>query len=117
MDARKQIVNKAKKGFKGFPQATIALYGPSNRLATKIALGIFTHKDADPIMMRWHSEIDIRHDTKVMHEILKTLKLNEVKSVVMTDKIIGCPHEEGVDYPEKGDCVNCTYWMGKDRWE
>jgi hypothetical protein len=39
-----------------------------------------------------------------------------VKSVVMTDGIIGCPHEEGIDYPEGTSCPKCPYWAGRDRF-
>jgi hypothetical protein len=36
--------------------------------------------------------------------------------VTMTDRIIGCPHEEGIDYPE-GECYPlCPFWAGRDRW-
>jgi hypothetical protein len=34
----------------------------------------------------------------------------------MTQEIIGCPHEEGIDYPEKEDCPQCPFWKGRDRW-
>jgi hypothetical protein len=34
----------------------------------------------------------------------------------MTDKIIGCPHEEGIDYPDGEQCPVCPYWAGRDRW-
>jgi len=37
------------------------------------------------------------------------------KSVVMTDRIIGCPHEEGIDY-EGSTCPDCPFWVGRDRW-
>ena len=31
---------KARRGFRGYPVATVALYGPDDKLATKIAVGI-----------------------------------------------------------------------------
>jgi len=37
------------------------------------------------------------------------------KSIVMTDRIIGCPHEEGIDYQEP-TCPLCPFWAGRDRW-
>jgi hypothetical protein len=33
-----------------------------------------------------------------------------VKEVVMTGGIVGCPHEEGIDYPLGEDCPHCPYW-------
>ena len=33
-----------------------------------------------------------------------------------TDGLIGCPHEEGIDYPEGKSCPQCPYWAGRDRF-
>lgn len=43
-------------------------------------------------------------------------KENEAKSVVMADRIIGCPHEEGVDYPDGSKCPQCPFWAIRDRF-
>ena len=32
------------------------------------------------------------------------------------DKLLGCPHEEGIDYPEEEWCSQCTYWQNRDRF-
>lgn len=34
----------------------------------------------------------------------------------MVDKIIGCPHEEGKDYPMGKKCPQCPFWVNRDRW-
>lgn len=39
-----------------------------------------------------------------------------VKSIVMADRIIGCPHEEGIDYPDGQVCPQCPFWAHRDRW-
>src|SRR5712692_4405008 len=31
------------------------------------------------------------------------------------DGIIGCPHEEGIDYPEGKSCPQCPYWARRAR--
>lgn len=36
-------------------------------------------------------------DPDVGLEIIDFIESNEVKSVVMVDRVIGCPHEEGID--------------------
>jgi acyl-CoA synthetase (AMP-forming)/AMP-acid ligase II len=36
-----------------------------------------------------------------------------VRTVVMVDDIVGCPHEEGVDYPSGRACPQCPYWAKK----
>jgi hypothetical protein len=36
-------------------------------------------------------------------------------SVVITDRIVGCPHEEGIDY-QGPTCPAGPFWAGRDRW-
>ena len=115
---RKSIQKKAKKGFRGYPVGTIALYGPDNLKATKIAVGIIrSENEQEAEMKRWYSEEnDIRQDQSISKEILEFLKENEVKSVSMVDGIIGCPHEEVKDYPEGEQCPQCLFWQNRDRF-
>ncbi len=34
----------------------------------------------------------------------------------MVDQIIGCLHEEGIDYPTGETCPESLFWKGRDRW-
>jgi hypothetical protein len=116
--AHKRLDRKAKKGLRGWPVATVALYGPDDRRATKLAVGIVPAEDAEASdLRRWLSEGqgDIRADNRVAEEVLAFITEAEAKSVVMTDRIIGCPHEEGTDY-EGSTCPFCPFWAGRDRW-
>src|ERR1700730_1163454 len=40
---------------------------------------------------------------------------HRVLSVAMTDGIIGCPHQQGIDY-EGEWCPVCVFWHGRDRF-
>ena len=40
-------------------------------------------------------------------------KKHGVKSVAMRDGNMGCPHEEGQDFPHGEDCPFCPFWKGK----
>jgi hypothetical protein len=88
--ARKRLSKGTKKGFRGWPVATVPLYGPDDSTATKLAVGIMPAEGAEATDLG-------------------------AKSVVMTDRIIGCPHEEGIDY-EGETCPACPFWAGRDRW-
>ena len=68
-------------------------------------------------LRRWFSneQTDIRDDIRVAEEVLAFITEAGAKSVVMTDRIIGCPHEEGIDY-EGATCPACPFWAGRDRW-
>ncbi len=108
----------AKRGFRGYPVGTVAFYGPDDRRATKAAVGIIPSEDAEPDELgRWMVEHgDVRHDISIGKEIVAFLKRHGVRSVVMADRIIGCPHEEGIDYPEGETCPDCPFWRDRDRW-
>ena len=97
--------------------ATIAFYGPTDNLATKVVVGIVRDEGLDPDPLeRWFSETDVRIDPSVGEEVVAFVKEHAVKSVIVTDGLIGCPHEEGIDYPEGSSCPQCPYWAGRDRF-
>jgi len=112
------LTKKARRGFRGYPAATIAFYGPDARRATKVAVGIVRSEGGDPDpLVRWYAEEgDIRKSPSVFEEVLELIEGEGVRSVVMPDRIIVCPHEEGIDYPEGEVCPMCPYWANRDRW-
>jgi hypothetical protein len=113
----KRLRKKAKKGMRGWPAATIAFYGPNLSQATKVAVGIVPSETSGPLEVRdWKvMNGDVRTDPVVAQEILDFIESHSVLSVVMTDSIIGCPHQEGVDY-EGEWCPVCEFWRGRDRF-
>jgi len=108
----------SKRGFQGYPVATIALYGPTAERASKVAVSIFLEEGPDPDhLQRWFSEDDdVRHDPAIEAQILAFIREHGVRSAIMTDRIIGCPHEEGIDYPEGQKCPQCPFWASRDRF-
>jgi hypothetical protein len=112
------LKKKARRGFQGFPVATIAWYGPDDQRASKVAVGIVMEDGGEPqALERWYSkDRDLRADRIVGSEIQQFIRSHGVKSVVVTDGIIGCPHEEGKDYPDGQTCPQCPFWAGRDRW-
>lgn len=115
---RKALQKKARRGFNGYPVATVAVYGLDDKLATKASVAIIAGEDQEPIALeRWFSEKgDVRRDYVIQQQILEFIRSHGAKSVVMTDRIIGCPHEEGKDYPEGEKCPRCPFWANRDRW-
>ncbi|MEK6322675.1 MAG: hypothetical protein AABN33_13445 [Acidobacteriota bacterium] len=112
------LTKKSHRGFRGYPVATVAFYGPDDKKATKVAVGIvhYDGDEADPLQ-RWLSDQeDLRFDEQIIKEVLEFIKRQKVLTVVTVDRIIGCPHEEGVDYPEGCTCPECPFWEGRDRW-
>jgi len=114
---KKLLTKRVRKGDKGYPIATIAFYGPNNDLATKAVCAIIIQEGAETdLMKKWFSSSDLRKSELVISEILNFIDENGAKSVSMIQEIIGCPHEEGIDYPEGNYCPECNYWKGRGRF-
>jgi hypothetical protein len=114
----KRLRKRAKRGMRGYPLATVAYYGPDMARASKVVVGIVllpgTHDIAD--LRTWTLETgDVRTDAPILEAMLEHMDANGVMSVVMVDRMMGCPHQEGVDYDGRW-CPVCTYWTGRDRY-
>lgn len=114
----KRLRRKSKKGFRGFPVATVAFYGPTDQRATKVVVGIIRSEGAEvEPMKKWFSETsDVRTDQEIGAEVLSFIEENAVKTVVAAERLMGCPHEEGIDYPEGEKCPECPFWANRDRF-
>ena len=95
-----------------FPIGTVALYGPNDKTTTKIVAGVILGEDAEPLIERWVGT-DVKDNPTVQQAIQGFFAKNGVKSVAATDQNMGCPHEEGEDFPDGEDCPFCPYWEGK----
>ena len=113
-----RLEKKAKRGHRGYPVATVAFYGPDASRASKVAVGIVPSENSGATeLRRWTSgTADLRRDPGVNEEVLRFVQEHGVKTVAMSPGIIGCPHEEGADYPEGEVCPQCPYWASRDRW-
>ena len=96
-----------------YPLATVMMYGPDDRTVTKLAVGIVRGPD-DPAtaVERWRGA-DVMADGRVATEIIEFLSRHGVRTVMRAPVILGCPHEEGTDFPEGEDCPLCPFWAGK----
>ena len=95
-----------------YPIGTIALYGPDGETTTKIVASCIAREGAEPILRRWVGS-QIQDSPKAQRQMKEFFEDHGVTSVVATEGIIGCPHEEGEDFPLGGDCPFCPWWVGK----
>jgi hypothetical protein len=114
----KALRKRARKGLRGYPVATVAFYGPDDSRASKVAVGIILKEGGEAeFLQRWHSDVaDVRTDPHINEQILNFIRAHQVASVALADRILGCPHEEGIDYPEGEKCPKCPFWAARDRW-
>jgi hypothetical protein len=105
---------KSKKSGKAkLPVVTVAYYGPDDETATKVAVGIVREWGKGPAeLKRWWGQ-DVMSDRGIQQQVADFIATHRAKSVVVTEGIIGCPHEEGIDYPAGQECPYCPFWRGK----
>ena len=107
----RKLESRAKCSVRVHPLATIALYGPTNRLATKITVGIVPSAGVEAIR-RFHwltPNQEIRKCTRTMRSITDTIEASGAKSVVMKAGIVGCEHDS---HPLES-CPKCPYWVAR----
>ena len=56
------------------------------------------------------------NDPVIAGEVARFLQENRVAESVSAGRIIGCPHQEGIDYPIGRVCPRCPFWAGIDRF-
>lgn len=111
-----RLEDKARRGNRGDPVGTVAFYGPDDQHASKIVVGISPSAERGVTETRqWLGEPDMREDAQVLEEVHAFLREHEVRSLVVTLGIYGCPHEEGVDYAKGESCAKCAFWQGRPR--
>ncbi len=115
--ARKTFDRLARKRSRGYPIATVAYYGPDDKYATKVAVGIADEQGKVIALERWFATTrDVRRDEHILGQIVEFIGRHQAVRIGLVDRIIGCPHEEGIDYPEGESCPQCPFWKGRDRW-
>jgi hypothetical protein len=95
-----------------YPVATVAHYGPDDRTTTKIAVGIVNQHNMVLALERWAGP-DVARNPEIAAQIQQLITQYGAKRVIITDGVIGCPHEEGIDFPLGEDCPFCPFWEGK----
>src|SRR5262249_29248237 len=100
------------KGPPKYPLGTVAFYGPDGETTTKITAAVIRHEGAEPVLEQWVG-MDVTTSPKVQRELQGFFERHGVEQVAMSGGNIGCPHEEGEDFPVGQDCPFCPWWKGK----
>jgi hypothetical protein len=98
--------------------ATYSEYGPTDNFCTKIVVGIVDKNSSNIIdMKKWFSDgQDIRLDLDIKNSVFQFIKRYNVYTTVSLGRIIGCPHEEGIDYSLGSECPTCVFCHNKIRF-
>lgn len=115
---KNDLEQMTQRGFRGYPIATVAFYGPTSKIVTKIVASVFMDDDHKiSFMEKWYpNDTNVEMNDEIRDNLLAFINKHNVKSVVVSDGVMGCPHEEGIDYPEGESCPQCPYWENRDRF-
>jgi hypothetical protein len=95
-----------------FPVGAVTMYGPDRTTTTMIVAAVLANEQSMPVNRRWVGS-RIMADPRVTYEIAEFFLSHDVRSLVFVEENVGCPHEEGLDYPAGEDCPFCPYWKGR----
>jgi hypothetical protein len=119
MDTMRGTTRRRSRRAPQYPLATIAAYGPDNTVATKLVVSVIERPgQRGPAAMRtWTTQaVDVRHDPTIAADVAEFLRESGVRHSTAADRIIGCPHQEGIDYPMGRPCPRCSFWASIDRF-
>ncbi len=95
-----------------YPTAIVIPYGPNDKTVTKLVASVMDSSDRILATERWVAS-DILNDEQIARQMYEFMRTYGTKTVVSATAVLGCPHEEGEDFPEGEDCPFCPFWKGK----
>ena len=115
-EANYQVTGTRQRRGEGLPRRHVIFYGPDDKKASKVVLGIIPSEESDPQQHKWFRkspDADLRYDIDLQNTWLEIISREGVRRVAMIEEIYGCPHEEGVDYPVGEVCPECPFWADR----
>ena len=97
-----------------YPIGAIDYYGPDDKTTTKIFASVYFDPDLDvnPATRCWVGT-NVVEDPEIQQEIRVFFGEHGITNWDLSDGNLGCPHDEGLDYPVGEDCPFCPFWKGK----
>ena len=96
-----------------YPLGVITCHGFDGWKTTKVTATVLSTPNDDVGKARSWMGTNVLENPKTQREIGEFFAIHGAKSVSMSYGNVGCPHEEGLDYPAGEDCPFCPFWEGK----
>jgi len=80
--AKKRIAKQVKKGFKGYPQITLAYFGESADCATEVIVQFTLEEGGDVQEERFASKTDARESEVIQTSLVKIIERANANSVI-----------------------------------
>lgn len=106
----------ARRGARRESVATIIQYGPDDKTVTKVVAAFFDKPGGPEKELKKWVATDITTSPKFREELAAFIDRWHPDKIGFSFGVMGCPHEEGPDYPEGGVCPICPFWATHNRW-
>ncbi|WP_176467677.1 hypothetical protein [Vibrio metoecus] len=88
--AKKRILKRVQKGFKGYPKISLEYFGKTTDLATEVVITFLPEENAEPQIQRFTSDKDAREDEAIQSVLLKIIERAEAATVLEKQEISVC---------------------------
>ncbi|AQM20621.1 hypothetical protein BOO91_21605 [Vibrio navarrensis] len=88
--AKKRILKRVQRGFKGYPQISLEYFGKTTDLATEVVITFLPEENAEPQIQRFTSDKDAREDEAIQSVLLKIIERAEAATVLEKQEISVC---------------------------
>jgi len=85
--AKKRIAKQVKKGFKGYPQISLAYFGKSVDCATEVVVQFMLDEDAEMLEERFVSKTDAREDEVIQSALVKIIERANANTVLQVEGV------------------------------
>jgi hypothetical protein len=79
--SKKRIAKRAKMGFQGYPEISIAYFGRTADIAEQEAVAYIADKGVTPVEESLNSQSDAREDPVIQSAIVKMIERSEAKTI------------------------------------
>ncbi len=85
--AKKRILKRVQRGFRGYPQISLEYFGETTYLATEVVITFVPEENAEPQIQRFTSDKDAREDEAIQSVLLKIIERAEAATVLESREI------------------------------
>lgn len=86
--AKKRIAKQVKKGFKGYPQITLAYFGANTEMATEVVISFTAEEGGEVQDQRFVSTMDVREDEVIQSALVKIIERADASSVIEVSGVV-----------------------------
>ncbi|EGR0264779.1 hypothetical protein FMH13_17790 [Vibrio cholerae] len=88
--AKKRILKRVQRGFKGYPQISLEYFGKTTDFATEVVITFVPEENAEAQIQRFTSYKDVRDDEAIQSVLLKIIERADAATVLESREVSVC---------------------------